>query len=118
MCMTPSGHPGAAQSSGRAVAPLRAVTEQHQVVLQLREPQPLFGMANKAIVPHREPHQRRAVAHAMGGTSIPGAWMGVGNFSQRFVCFAGFLFKSKAIPSLGFLQCLPQEPVTAVPEYK
>lgn len=73
---------------------------------------PLLGMASKAIVPHRESHQLRA--HAMGGAGMDGA----GNFSHRFVCLAGFLFKSKAVPSLGFLQCLPQEPVTAVLEYK
>lgn len=36
-----------------AVAPQWAVTEQHQVVLGSESLSPLFGMASKAIVPHR-----------------------------------------------------------------
>lgn len=36
----PPEHSSRAQSSGWAVAPLWVVTEQHQVVLWLREPQP------------------------------------------------------------------------------
>lgn len=48
VCVTP---PSRAQSW--AVAPLWADTEQHQVVLGSESLSPLFGMASKAIVPHR-----------------------------------------------------------------
>ena len=92
MCMTSLGHPSRAQSSESAVAALWEVSPSgSRLSFGSEKLSSLFGMTNRATMPHKESWQHRAMALAMGGRPPPSLLRekGAGNFSQHFGCFAG-----------------------------
>lgn len=73
---------------------------------------PLFGMANKAMVPHRESHQLRAVAHAMGGQPpppLPHGWE-LAILSSTLGVLLGSSLKAKPFPRWAFCSASHKSP--------